>query len=198
MLSLQEQLQINNIELSVRTGQEIRVYADLLEDYEAGKLLTLANSHYVLLEFPSNRVPQNIENLLYELQILNITPVMAHPERNLELANNPDRLWELVQSGARSQVTAHSINGLFFGKKVQRAALDICERNLAHVIASDVHNTGPRDYGLQQAFDLIGTRLGPDYADYYKKTMHSRSLILYLYPYGSRRRLRNNGIVFWS
>lgn len=156
----------SRIPLRVLPGQEIRVYGDLLDDFQQGKLLGLGNSSYILLEFPSSGVPEQIEELLHELRVLGLIPIIAHPERNAELARNPERLRSLIELGALSQVTSHSINGLF-GKAVQQQALMMCRTNLAHFIASDAHNLSHRAFGLKQAYRRIEELLGAEYVSYF-------------------------------
>jgi len=79
-----------------------------IEDYEAGKALTLAGSRYILLEFPSDRISPEIHDLLYELQLLHIVPIIAHPERNREMVEDLGKHLELIEAGALAQITAHA------------------------------------------------------------------------------------------
>lgn len=156
------------VELQVHAGQEIRVYKELLDDLNAGKLLTLANSRYMLLEFSSSRVPDGIEDLLYELSLAGITAIIAHPERNMELSGNLSRLADLIDRGALAQMTSHSINGLF-GRKIQSISLDMCRSNLIHFLSSDAHNPIERPFFLQTAATYIMKKLGEETHSYYKK-----------------------------
>ena len=68
---------------SYQGRQEIRAYVELLTDYKADKLLTIAdNSNYMLIEFPFRHVPRSGEKLLYDIELYGIKPIIAHPERN--------------------------------------------------------------------------------------------------------------------
>ena len=114
---LNDELKQNEIPLKILPGQEVRLYGDLLEDYEAGKIVTLNETNkYILIEFPSNHVPRYAEQLLYELRVKGMIPIIVHPERNAELIERPDKLYDLVSKGALTQVTAGSLLGKF-GKK---------------------------------------------------------------------------------
>lgn len=165
--ALREALASRNIPLNVVEGQEIRVYRDLLDDIQSGSAITLAGSPYILLEFPSSRIPERVEDLIHELKLLGLTPIIAHPERNAEIASQPDKLLRFVQLGALSQVTSHSINGLF-GKSVQECSVQLCRRNLVHFISSDAHNLSNRAFDLGAAYDAIAGMLGPKYVAYYQ------------------------------
>ena len=45
-------------------------------------------------------------------------PIIVHPERNAELIERPDKLYNLVNKGVLTQVTAGSLLGKF-GKKIK-------------------------------------------------------------------------------
>ncbi|MCM3735363.1 tyrosine protein phosphatase [Bacillus cytotoxicus] len=157
---LNEALQEHDIPLTVLPGQEVRLYGDLLADYEAGKILTLNETNkYILIEFPSNHVPRYAEQMLYELRVKGMIPIIVHPERNAELIERPDKLYNLVNKGALTQVTAGSLLGNF-GKKIKKFSLQLVEHNLTHMIASDAHNTTTRAFHLQAGYDVIGNEFG--------------------------------------
>jgi len=127
--ALARELAAAGIPLKLRCGQEIRVYAELPEDLERGEALTLNGSRYLLLELPSGYVPQGMDELLHELRVMGRVPVIAHPERNRELAADPGRLAAWVRQGVLLQLTSHSVSGAL-GPRLARLCLDWCRRNL--------------------------------------------------------------------
>lgn len=149
------------IPLSLSVGQEIRIFGELPEELETGEIAPLNDSRYLLIEFPSNHVPSYTDRLFYELQMKGYVPVIAHPERNQQLTEQPDKLYDLVEKGALSQVTAASVCGLF-GKKIQDFSFRLIEANLVHFVASDAHNTGSRGFRMAEALDAIEKKFGLD------------------------------------
>lgn len=113
----------------------------------------------MLIEFPFDHVPRYADRLLVDLQLKGLIPVIAHPERNAEIIENPDRLYELVKKGVLTQLTAASVSG-HFGKNIKKFSLQLIEANLAHFIASDAHNTTSRPFRLQEAYDVIDHEFG--------------------------------------
>lgn len=162
---MNEKLRQHGNPLLVLPGQEIRVYGDLLDDLARGQLLSLADSRYILLEMPSSRVPRNMEEVCHELMIQGFVPVIAHPERNAEVAADPSKLERLIELGALGQVTAQSLAGVF-GNKLQKLSLELCRRNSIHVIASDAHDCAHRPFGLSAAYEVIEKDLGSQMREY--------------------------------
>jgi len=145
----------SNIPLDVLPGQEVRIFGELLEDFEKGEIQTLNNSKYLLLEFPSDSIPAYTEQMIFNIQRAGIIPVIAHPERNRDLYTNPNRLYELISQGALGQLTAGSLTNQF-GKEINQVSRQMLEANLIHFIATDAHNTSSRNFEtLKAAYDVI-------------------------------------------
>lgn len=159
---LNQLLQSENIPLTILPGQEPRIFGELLEDYRNGEILTLANGgQYVFVELPSGHVPRYTEQLLFDIQMSGLTPIIVHPERNQEMIENPDLLYQLVKRGALTQITASSTAG-YFGKKIKKFSLQLIEANLTHFIASDAHNLENRSFKMVEAFAEIEKKYGND------------------------------------
>lgn len=154
-----------DIGVTVVPGQEIRYFDNLLRDWNEGKLLSLNESRYILIEMPSSHVPKNMGELIHELSLLDLRVVIAHPERNQEIACNPSVLEGLVVQGALSQVTSHSITGVF-GSKLKKIALTLCRNNLVHFVASDAHNLERRPFQLSDSYTVIARKFGQEMTQY--------------------------------
>ncbi len=159
---LNEQLVKAEVPLKILPGQENRLYGEILEDYLAGgKILPLAESSYLFIEFPSGHVPRYAERLLFDIQTEGLIPIIVHPERNQELIENPDMLYKFVKNGALTQVTAGSVCG-YFGKKIKKFSHQLIEANLTHFIASDAHNVTSRGFKMVEAFGEVEKSFGND------------------------------------
>lgn len=169
---LNERLSEQAIQLKIHQGQEIHIHHDLLRNWQQGKLLGLAGSSYVLLEMPASHVPPAMEEFIYELKLLDIHAIIAHPERNAEIVKSPDRLEDLIAAGAYAQVTSHSLLG-GFGRGIERAAWTLSRRGLIHFIASDAHNLSWRGFRLQEAYERVTLEMGEDWASYFEYNAHA-------------------------
>lgn len=159
---LNDYLKSEQVKLEILPGQETRIYGEMVEDFDKGEILTLANiSSYVFIELPSGHVPRYTEQLLFDLQMKGLTPVIVHPERNSELIEQPDKLYKMVKNGAATQITAASFVG-YFGKKIQKFTADLIEANLTHFLASDAHNTTNRTFKMEEALETVKQQYGTD------------------------------------
>lgn len=156
------------VNVTILPGQEPRIYGEIIEDFEKGEIQTLNNSQFLFIEFPSNHVPRYTEQLLFDIQLKGLTPIIVHPERNSELIEKPELLYKLVEKGALTQVTASSLCG-YFGKKIKSFSMQIIEANLTHFIASDAHNIHNRTFKMMEAFDFIEQEYGTDYLYLFKE-----------------------------
>lgn len=156
-------LAAENISLQVLPGAEYRLEPDLPGRLGAGRLLTINDGgRYLLVELPTSLVPGYAEQLLYEIQLQGVTPVIAHPERNPELNRHPEKLARLAGRGVLAQVTAGSISGRF-GQTAKRAALKMMERGAVQVVATDAHSPRRRTPAIAAVAREIEARFGKDF-----------------------------------
>jgi len=147
------------LDLEILPGGDVRLEPELLEDYDRGRALALAETgKYLLLELPLQSAPR-IEGLLFELSLRGVSIILSHPERNLELAHRPARLAELVEAGCLVQITAGSFFGVF-GAAAKRTAERFLKAALVHVVASDAHSPRGRRPDLRRAADFLASTAG--------------------------------------
>ena len=136
---------------------------DLIERGADSPLTTLNRSRYLLVEFPASWVPPNAESIFFELSLLGIQPVIAHPERNMDLARSPARLEALAARGGLIQITAGSLLGAF-GRPALAASLEFYRLGLVDVVASDAHSLERRPPLLGEARKMVMEHWGEEAA----------------------------------
>lgn len=133
--------------IDLELGYEHLLDPGLAGRLEAGEPSTLAGSTAVMVELPFIGWPQHVESSLFALQIAGYVPVLAHPERYLEVHRNPELAMAAGERGAVLQLTAGSFVGVY-GKTVERSARRLLglaiERDVRVVLASDAHSDGQR------------------------------------------------------
>lgn len=160
------------IDISIHPGAEVFISPDIPELYDKGIICTLNDSSYILLELPTSGIPVYTEDILYELQLKGLMPIIAHPERNREILKNPDILAAMVNRGILAQVNSGSIAGIY-GRKMRRAAMKLIKTGLVHFVASDAHSAGRRSPILDEAVAIVRRKFGSNKAEslFYKNAM---------------------------
>ena len=144
-------LEKEHIPLEVLPGSEVHLDMEILDDLERGRLMTLNDTgRYFFLELPDQFIPRTLVGFIARLEKMNVTPIIAHPERNMAIQRNTTLLEDLISAGALSQITARSLTG-GFGPPALQCCLRIIELNLAHFMASDAHSPGTRPPILSRA-----------------------------------------------
>jgi len=147
---LRGHLRENNIPLELLPGAEYHLEPDLPGRLQRGELLTINDGgRYLLVELPAAVVPDYTVRVFYELQLQGVTPVIAHPERNLALTRHPSILYELVARGAVTQLTAASFTG--GSRSAAAAARAFLTKGCVHLVATDAHSSARRPPLLAEA-----------------------------------------------
>lgn len=133
------------------------------------QLHTLAHSNYLLLELPSNHIPKYTKDIIYSLLTAGITPIIAHPERNRVITENPSHLEQIIREGALAQITAGSLAGLF-GKAIQKLSIKFVRSNLVHTYGSDVHNLSTRPFLFEKGLRYLEKQKDLDMVDFCLRT----------------------------
>jgi protein-tyrosine phosphatase len=125
---------------------------------------TINRSSYLLVEFPDQFVPEQLDRVFYEVQVAGLTPIITHPERNPVFARKPGLLYHWVTHGCLAQVTAQSYTG-GFGSPPLRLAEAWLEDNLVHFFASDAHDVKYRPPVLSECYRKVAESLGEETAE---------------------------------
>lgn len=162
MPALQDALKSSGLSLTLHKGAEVMLQPGCADDIERDTL-NIDDTKYVLVESDLNGFPMGIENMLYEIVRKGYRPIMAHPERYLNVARRPNVCEDLMHREVLMQINAPSLLGRY-GKEVMKTAWTLLENGWAHFLGSDFH--GHRgEYPLAKARDLIRENIDEHTAD---------------------------------
>lgn len=156
LAELRSALAAAGIDLDVRPGGELALDRLLYLNAEELRSFGLGgNPDYLLLEFPYDGWPVGLAERIFALRGEGTTVVLAHPERNRDVQDEPEKLRPLVNAGALIQVTAGSVEG-HLGRAPKKTGLALVKNGLAHILASDAHSPDLRSIGLSGAARAVG------------------------------------------
>ena len=160
--------EVNASALDVRlyAGNEVLWFDSMTERLQSGEILTLADSHYTLIEFYPEESYQTILRAIRNVRNAGYRPIIAHAERFKAIQEHG--LAEVRDLGAYVQLSTDplshkGLSGLFDRetKFIQKAL----RNQEADFLGTDMHRVDCRPPVLRDAIDWIERNLDRDYAD---------------------------------
>ena len=147
---LREYLAKHSVALELHVNAENAFIDDSFIAWAEGDddaLSCIGESDYVLIETPFSQPFPKLTQAIARMQSRGLVPLLAHPERCAVLQDE-ERLGEALEAGAELQLDLGALIGIY-GTVAKKWALDILERKLYSVAATDLHHPrGVKTYGL--------------------------------------------------
>ncbi len=156
----------SDLDVQLYAGNEVLWFDSMTERLQSGEILTLADSHYTLIEFYPEESYQTILRAIRNVRNAGYRPIIAHAERFKAMQEHG--LAEVRDLGAYVQLSTEplshkGLSGLFDRetKFIQKAL----RNQEADFLGTDMHRTDRRPPVLRDAIDWIERNLDRDYAD---------------------------------
>ena len=143
-------------------GQEIMYSEDSLQKLQSGRLLTLADSRHVLIEFIPYVPYSYILNAVQNLTENGYHPILAHVER-YQILNEFEKIDRLKKAGAFLQINYRSVGGRWYAP-LTRWCRQMLRVGLVDFLGTDMHNTDTRKPEVKAAAEWIYKKLPLSYA----------------------------------
>ncbi len=161
---LQARLDADGVRIQIGMGCDFHLsYDNIVEAKQNPKRFSVNGLGYLMVEIPDFGIPPGVTEIFYELQLVGLTPVLTHPERNPTLQSDLGRLAEWMRGGVLVQVTGDSVTGKM-GKTAEKIAHQLLAKRWVHFIATDAHNVSSRPPRLSEARDVVAKKYGHEYA----------------------------------
>lgn len=151
------------IEITICSGMEIFGTPDVPKLLGEGKLITLADSRYPLIEFPFYDYGHQATEILHDVAAMGYRPIVAHPERYRFVQEDPTLLNHWVDMGCLLQVNKGSLKGRF-GHTAEMLALGLLDRGFAAFVASDAHSPEARTTWMADIWEYLSEEFSEDMA----------------------------------
>lgn len=162
--ALQKKVDVSSIDLTLHNGAESYIMPELASYYEDGIIPTLANSRYVLFEFPMNSKVIYGDAVISELRSKGYIPVIAHPERYSFVQKNIDIAFEWAENGAFLQSNYGSIIQKY-GKEAKKTFLKLLKSDVITFLGTDCHARGSVYSQMDDILDELSKHIGNDKID---------------------------------
>lgn len=134
-------------DIKIEYASEYLIHETILEKCNNSSLLTI-NKNYLLIEMSFLDMPHNFYEIIFELQLHDYIPILAHPERYRFLSNNFKEFYKLKKHGCLFQLNMFSLVG-YYGADTAKMANKLISNNLIDCVGTDIHN-----YKQLENFDL--------------------------------------------
>ena len=157
------------LDVTVSLGTEVYIEHEptvdlLIKKLQDNELPSLANSRFVLVEFPPDVPFARLSRVADKLLGRGYTPVLAHIERVDCLVRHLQNIASLRDRGARAQMNCSTLikpRGFFMRRFVRR----VLEERLIDYAATDAHNTNTRPVKMRLCHSALIDIVGREFAD---------------------------------
>ncbi len=105
---------------------------------ENNDILTLKD-HYILVEMSFFSAPMNLYDILFEIQLKEYKPILAHPERYLFYHSDFENYYKLKKAGCLFQLNLLSLTEQY-GKEVKKTSEKLLKLGLYDFVGTDTHH----------------------------------------------------------
>ena len=128
------------MDMNVKFSAEYRIDNRFRKMFEDDELIIMPNN-YLLIENSFVQPPIDLKNIIYELQLRDLKPILAHPERYGYYQGKKEIYEELFESGCEFQINLLSLAG-YYGDREKETALWLANKGYISFVGSDLHHFG--------------------------------------------------------
>ena len=152
-----------NVNVKVEAAAEYMIdneFAELIAGSRKEDLLTIGGD-YILVELSYMYPLPNIEKIIFDVRMLGLQPIIAHPERYSYYHNEFSKYERFKELGCKLQVNLLSLSGAY-GSQVKKTAEKLFKNQMVDFLGTDMHHE--RHLAMlktlaskQDFYDLVGS-----------------------------------------
>ena len=132
-------LEENKIDIQIEAAAEYMVDGEFENYINADKPLLTFGKNLVLIEMSYVAASSNIEQVIFQLRIKGLQPVLAHPERYNYYLGTPDQYDRFMDLGCLLQINILSLLG-YYGEPVKSTAQNLLKKKMVSLVGTDMHH----------------------------------------------------------
>ena len=132
-----------DLNIKIEAAAEYYLDADFSNKLREKNILTFG-SNYLLFEIAFVNPPDNLYQVVFNMQTMGYKPVLAHVERYSFWQNDYSKYEELASRGMLLQMNINSVTG-HYSIPTKKAAQWLIDKNMISFVGSDCHHVGHID-----------------------------------------------------
>jgi len=155
---VREELKKQNIPVTIEAAAEYMVDHEFELLVEKNQPLLTFGKNYILIEMSYVAASPNIKNVIFQLKLAGLQPILAHPERYNYYHRNFEAYTDFKDRGCLLQVNFLSLSG-YYGPNVKQTAEKLMNKGLIDFIGTDMHHDNHlkalKDFISHKSFSAI-------------------------------------------
>jgi len=141
LLRVRDALSEANIPMRIEAAAEYMMdhdFYEMIQNVKKEDLLTI-NNQYILVEMSYLAPSPNVEEIIFALRMLGLTPILAHPERYSYYHHTFTQYERFKELGCKLQVNILSLSG-GYGPHVKKSAEKLFKKKMVDFVGTDMHH----------------------------------------------------------
>jgi len=138
---VREALKKAGVDMPVEAAAEYMIdheFAELISKTPKADLLTIAGD-YILVEMSYLSPSPNFDQVVFDLRMMGLQPILAHPERYSYYHQNFEQYERFKELGCKLQVNLLSLSGVY-GPHVKKTAERLFKYEMVDFLGTDMHH----------------------------------------------------------
>jgi protein-tyrosine phosphatase len=129
----------HNIQITIEAAAEYMVDMEMEKHILSGEPLLTFGNNLILIEMSYVAPSPNIEQVIFQLRLKGIQPILAHPERYIFYHNDFEKYQRFVDLGCLLQLNLLSLLG-YYGKQIKLIAEKLLRNKMVDLLGTDMHH----------------------------------------------------------
>jgi tyrosine-protein phosphatase YwqE len=132
---------LNNlgIDMPVEAAAEYMIDHEFEQSIKRGDQLLCFGDNYILIEMSYMAASPYLQQVIFDLKLLGLQPILAHPERYSYYHSNFNFYTELKERGCLLQLNILSLAG-YYGGGVKKIAQKLLKHSMIDFVGTDMHH----------------------------------------------------------
>lgn len=157
LAEVQQALKENNSKVKIEAAAEYMIDHEFEQTIKRGDQLLTFGKNFILVEMSYLAPSPNLDQVIFDLRLAGLQPIIAHPERYNYYHHNFEAYKKMKDSGCWFQVNLLSLSG-YYGKHIKKAGEKLIAAGMIDLVGTDMHHTN----------HLNATKMFASHKDLYK------------------------------
>ncbi len=139
LAEVQQALKEKKIKVKVEAAAEYMVDHEFEQLIKRGEQLLTFGKNFILIEMSYLAPSPNLDQVIFDLRLAGLQPIIAHPERYNYYHHNFEAYKKMKDSGCWFQVNLLSLSG-YYGKHIKKAGEKLISEGMIDLVGTDMHH----------------------------------------------------------